>query len=170
MEYTNCSTSANGTTSNDRRGLAVPPASLQNKGTNQPNLTALTASDKCGDTSVLTLNVTKSLRAQSGYYEGKKCAYSYPLQGQYLACSCLKHIVFPHCEILRGPYRYHKLPGQKGWGCYQRWVFWPKMVGCWCITSWKDLGLDATLFMFPMHSSIPHVRYYRFNDNWVCQY
>lgn len=85
MDYTNCSTSANRTTSND--GLAEKPeVNLDSpwagrsirfttkKGANQPNLTALTAGDKCGDTSALVFNVTKSLRAQSGYYEGKKCA------------------------------------------------------------------------------------------------
>ncbi|KAJ5203078.1 hypothetical protein N7449_005157 [Penicillium cf. viridicatum] len=87
MDYTNCSTSANGTTSNDGRGLAEKPEINLNspwagrsirfttkKGANQPNLTALAAGDKCGDTSALAFNVTKSLRAQSGYYEGKKCA------------------------------------------------------------------------------------------------
>ncbi|OQD65332.1 hypothetical protein PENPOL_c006G06466 [Penicillium polonicum] len=87
MDYTNCSTLANGTTSNDRRGLAEKPEINLNspwasrsirfttkKGANQPNLTALTASDKCGDTSALAFNVTKSLRPQSGYYEEKKCA------------------------------------------------------------------------------------------------
>ncbi|KAJ5522071.1 hypothetical protein N7527_006186 [Penicillium freii] len=87
MDYTNCSTLANGTTSNDRRGLAEKPEINLNspwasrsirfttkKGANQPNLTALTASDKCGDTSALAFNVTQSLRPQSGYYEEKECA------------------------------------------------------------------------------------------------
>ncbi|KAJ5415833.1 hypothetical protein N7465_004528 [Penicillium sp. CMV-2018d] len=87
MDYTNCSTLANGATSNDRRGLAEKPEVNLNspwasrsirfttkKGANQPNLTALTAGDKCGDTSALAFNVTQSLRPQSGYYEEKECA------------------------------------------------------------------------------------------------
>lgn len=87
MDWTNCSTAANGTTSDDERGLVdKPDVTLRNywvghsirfttkKGANQPNLTALTAGDKCGDTSALAFNVTNTLRAQAGYYQGKKCA------------------------------------------------------------------------------------------------
>ncbi|OQE15404.1 hypothetical protein PENFLA_c032G09750 [Penicillium flavigenum] len=87
MDWTNCSTPANGTTSDVERGLAESPdVTLRNywlghsirfttkKGANQPNLTALTAGDKCSDTSALAFNVTKTLRAQADYYEGEKCA------------------------------------------------------------------------------------------------
>ncbi|CAI7660860.1 unnamed protein product [Penicillium pancosmium] len=81
MDWTNCSTSANETTSDGE-----PKVNLNNpwagqsvrfttkKGANQPNLTALTADDKCGDASALAFNVTKTLEPQSGYYEGQKCA------------------------------------------------------------------------------------------------
>ena len=81
MDWTNCSTSANETTSDGE-----PKVNLNNpwagqsvrfstkKGANQPNLTALTADDKCGDASALTFNVAKTLEAQSGYYKGEKCA------------------------------------------------------------------------------------------------
>ncbi|KAJ5146362.1 uncharacterized protein N7515_000926 [Penicillium bovifimosum] len=44
------------------------------KGAGQPNLTALTADDKCDDISATAFNVTKILIAQSGYYQGDKCA------------------------------------------------------------------------------------------------
>jgi hypothetical protein len=86
MDWTNCSTPTN-TTSDDQRGLVEKPEvtvgdywighSIRfttEKGAKQPNLTALTTGDKCGDTSALAFNVTKTLRAQAGYYEGKKCA------------------------------------------------------------------------------------------------
>ncbi|KAJ5326694.1 uncharacterized protein N7506_009796 [Penicillium brevicompactum] len=59
MDWTNCSTSSNETTSD---------------GASQPNLTALTADDRCGDASALAFNVSKTLEAQSGYYEGETCA------------------------------------------------------------------------------------------------
>lgn len=81
MDWTNCSTSANETTSDGE-----PKVNLNNpwagqsvrfttkKGASQPNLTALTAEEKCGDASALAFNITKTLEAQSGYYEGEKCA------------------------------------------------------------------------------------------------
>jgi hypothetical protein len=81
MDWTNCSTSANETTSDGE-----PKVNLNNpwagqsvrfttkKGANQPNLTALTTDDKCGDASALAFNVTKTLEAQSGHYKGEKCA------------------------------------------------------------------------------------------------
>lgn len=87
MDWTNCSTPANGTTSdNERRLVEKPDVTLMNywagrsihfttkKGANQPNFTALTTGDKCSDTSALAFNVTKTLRAQTGYYEGEMCA------------------------------------------------------------------------------------------------
>ncbi|KAJ5341348.1 hypothetical protein N7541_010472 [Penicillium brevicompactum] len=81
MDWTNCSTSSNETTSDGE-----PKVNLNNtwtgqsvrfttkKGASQLNLTALTADDECGDASALAFNVTKTLEAQSGYYEGEKCA------------------------------------------------------------------------------------------------
>ncbi|KAJ5338503.1 hypothetical protein N7452_005231 [Penicillium brevicompactum] len=83
MDWTNCSTSSNETTSD---GEPKPKVNLNNpwagqsvrfttkKGASQPNLTALTADDKCGDASALAFNITQTLEAQSGYYEGEKCA------------------------------------------------------------------------------------------------
>lgn len=81
MEWTNCSTSANETTSDGepKVNLNSPWAGQSvrfttKKGASQPNLTALTADDKCGDASALAFNVTKTLEAQSGYYKGEECA------------------------------------------------------------------------------------------------
>ncbi|KAJ5254295.1 hypothetical protein N7524_011475 [Penicillium chrysogenum] len=81
LDWTNCSTPANKTTSDNK-----PKVNLNNpwgkhsvrfttkKGAGEPNLTALTADDKCDDISAMAFNVTKTLIAQSGYYQGDKCA------------------------------------------------------------------------------------------------
>ncbi|KAJ5686462.1 hypothetical protein N7455_011111 [Penicillium solitum] len=83
IEYTNCSTSTNGTTSDDKPefNLSGPSQSQSHsirfttkKGAGQPNLTALTADDNCDDISAIVFNVKKTLIAQSGYLEGDKCA------------------------------------------------------------------------------------------------
>jgi len=81
MEWTNCSTSANETTSDgepkvnlDKGWDGQSVRFTTKKGATQPNLTALTADDKCGDASALAFNITKTLEAQSGYYNGEKCA------------------------------------------------------------------------------------------------
>ncbi|KAJ5961873.1 hypothetical protein N7501_006814 [Penicillium viridicatum] len=75
LEWTNCSTPANGNDVN----LNGPSDSYSvrfttKKGAGQPDLTALTADDKCDDMSAMAFNVTKTLIAQSGYFEGDKCA------------------------------------------------------------------------------------------------
>ncbi|KAK5791004.1 hypothetical protein VI817_006313 [Penicillium citrinum] len=79
--WTNCSTSANKTTSDselkvnlDKEWDGQSVRFTTKKGATQPNLITLTADDKCSNTSALAFNVTKTLEAQSGYYKDKKCA------------------------------------------------------------------------------------------------
>ncbi|CAI7663381.1 unnamed protein product [Penicillium palitans] len=81
LEWTNCSTPAHGTTSDGKPKVNYngPSAGRSirfttKKGAGQPNLTALTADDKCDDISAMAFDVTKTLIAQSGYLEGDKCA------------------------------------------------------------------------------------------------
>ncbi|CAI7670869.1 unnamed protein product [Penicillium crustosum] len=81
LEWTNCSTAANGTTSNGKPKVNYNGPSdshsirfTTKKGAGQPNLTALTADDKCDDISAMAFDVTKTLTAQSGYLQGDKCA------------------------------------------------------------------------------------------------
>ncbi|KAJ5485820.1 hypothetical protein N7530_000120 [Penicillium desertorum] len=81
LEWTNCSTPVNGTTSDDKPEVNLGGPSdahsirfTTKKGAGQPNLTALTADDKCDNISAITFNVTKTLIAQSGGLQGDKCA------------------------------------------------------------------------------------------------
>ncbi|KGO70455.1 hypothetical protein PITC_014650 [Penicillium italicum] len=81
LEWTNCSTPANGATSDDKPEVNLNGPSdshsirfTTKKGAGQPNLTALTADDKCDDISAMAFNVTKTLIAQAGYLQGDKCA------------------------------------------------------------------------------------------------
>ncbi|KAJ6127685.1 hypothetical protein N7471_008902 [Penicillium samsonianum] len=81
LEWTNCSTPANGTTSDGKPEVNLNGPSdshsirfTTKKGAGQPNLTALTADDKCDDISAMAFNVTKTLIAQSGDLQGDKCA------------------------------------------------------------------------------------------------
>ena len=80
VNWTNCSTSANKTSSDSELkinlGKEWDGQSVRfttKKGAIQPNLTILTADDKCSDVSALVFNVTKTLETQSDYYKGEKC-------------------------------------------------------------------------------------------------
>ncbi|KAJ5131497.1 uncharacterized protein N7515_007536 [Penicillium bovifimosum] len=81
LEWTNCPTPAKGTTSGFDPMVNLYDQSdshsirfATKKGAGQPNLTALTADDKCDDISATAFNVTKILIAQSGSHQGDKCA------------------------------------------------------------------------------------------------
>ncbi|KAF4768149.1 hypothetical protein N7455_000174 [Penicillium solitum] len=81
LEWTNCSTSAHGTTSDGKPKVNFNGPSdshsirfTTKKGAGQPNLTVLTADDKCDNISAMAFDVTKTLIAQSGYLQGDKCA------------------------------------------------------------------------------------------------
>ncbi|KAJ5555342.1 hypothetical protein N7461_003812 [Penicillium sp. DV-2018c] len=87
LRWTNCSTADNGTTFEHRHGLVEtgdfswePFEVAQSlyfttkKGATQPNLTTLTAEDKCNDAQALAFHVTKTLKAPPSQLEGQQCA------------------------------------------------------------------------------------------------